>query len=464
MSKRTKGQVRSTTRSSTEAPRHIPGVVIARIHPGEWSAYFGTSMETTIMADNAAVRLGIRRHPRIVNILQGWSSANVSEARNTVTARFLDTRKDGATVGDWLLWIDADMQWEPEAIDLLLESADAEKRPIVGGLCFGMMHGRLVPTIYQLAKTDQGDLTTYRVESYPRDAVVQCAATGGAFLLIHRRVLEAMRAASFNPAFPWFQETQMGDRPCSEDLTFCLRAGQLGFPIHVDTRAKIGHHKSTLLTEEMYLAQPPAPLDDTVGLVIPTRGDHPDLLRGIIATSGLPPERVAVVWTGGEWCPDSDLAATIIHDTGPLNIHRWWNAGIELLAERGCTRVAVLNDDVIIAPDTLPKMARALGACTLALLDVEGPSGHCWMLSVSHGVRPDESYRWYSGDLQLIADAMQAKGVVRTPDAWCLHLHATEATEADPELVALAAADDALYDSRHPAGSRFAATRGGTRG
>ena len=184
--------------------------------------------------------------------------------------------------------------------------------------------------------------------------------------------------------------------------------------------------------------------------------------RAIIATSGLPPERVVVVWTGPEWLPaPPGVAATIIREGAPVNIQRWWNAGIDWLAERGCTRVAVLNDDLIIAPDTLPRMARALAGATLALLDDGGPSGHCWMLSVTHGVRPDESYQWYCGDLQLIADAAAARGVMRTPDAWCLHMYATEATEADPELVALAAADDALYDSRHPAGSRFAATRKG---
>lgn len=437
--------------------KHIPGVVIAYIHPGETSAYFVESMQTTQLADMAS-----RGPRRIVNIMQEWSSANVSDARNRVTARFLDARTaDGATVGDWLLWVDADMQWSPDALDKLMESADPVERPIVGGLCFGMANGELVPTIYQLGRTDEDELCTYRVAAYERDSLIRCVATGAAFILIHRRVLEAMREAQFNPAFPWFQETQMGDRPCGEDITFCLRAGQLGFSVFVDTRAKIGHHKSQLLTEDVYLAQTPPPLDGAVGLVIPTRGDHPDLLRAIIATSGLPADRVVIVSNGDGPLPDADLPAEKIHDPGPVNIHRWWNAGIDLLAERGCTRVAVLNDDVAISPDTLPRMARALAGATLALLDDGGPSGHCWMLNVTHGVRPDESYRWYSGDLQLIADASSARGVMRAPGAWCLHVHPTEATEASPEPLALAAADDALYDSRHPAGSRFAAVRKG---
>ncbi len=244
------GRKARTTTKPTTSPGHIPGVVIAYIHPGQVSSYFTESLMVTMLADVN------RPRRRIVNIMQEWSSANVSSARNTVTERFLDARtEDGRTVGDWLLWVDSDMQWEPEALDLLLQSADPETRPIVGGLCFGMTLDRLVPTIYQFVKLDDGGIATCRVEDYPRDALVQCAATGAAFVLIHRTVLERMRAHGFNAAFPWFQETQLGDRPVGEDITFCLRAGQLGFPIHVDTRAKIGHHKSALLTEARFLAQ-----------------------------------------------------------------------------------------------------------------------------------------------------------------------------------------------------------------
>lgn len=234
----------------TTSPGHIPGIVIAYIHPGQVSSYFTESLIVSLLSDMNKPRR------QIVNIMQEWSSANVSSARNTVTERFLDSRTpDGRTVGDWLLWIDADMQWEPSAIDYLLESADPVERPVVGGLCFGMVKDKLVPTVYQFVKLDDGGIATYRVEDYPRDSLVQCAATGAAFVLIHRSVLERIRDHKFNDAFPWFQEVQLGDRPVGEDIAFCLRAGQLGIPIHVDTRAKIGHHKSALLTEDKFLAQ-----------------------------------------------------------------------------------------------------------------------------------------------------------------------------------------------------------------
>lgn len=434
---------RDRNRRERERP---PGgsVVIAYISPGQVSACFTESLIGTVLTGY--------REGWLANILQEHSSANVSSARNAVTQRFLDIE-----VGEWLLWIDSDMQWHPDAVKELLDSARRERAPIVGGLCFGMMDGRPYPTIYRLANLD-GGLTTVRVGVYERGAMVACDATGAAFLLIHRDALEAIAARGFNAAFPWFQETQIGDKPVGEDITFCLRARDLGMPVYVNTAVRIGHHKSTILTEETFDRDSSKALPPSVGMVIPTKGDHPDLLAGIVAASGLPPERVVIVANGGAQI-DPSIPATWVADDGPVNIHRWWNTGIDLLAERGCTRVAVLNDDLVISPDTLPRLWRGMGSATLALATDEGPSGHLFMLDLTHGVCPDEAYSWYCGDLQLIADATAARGVVRVPEAWHVHLHATEATEASPDLVALADVDDALYDERHPAGSPHAAIR-----
>jgi hypothetical protein len=217
-------------------------VVIAFIHPGQMSAYFTTSLLATMLYD---VKGG--RH--VAGLLNEWSSANVSSPRNNLTRQFVDDY-----TADWLLWIDSDMGWEPDAVERLLAVADPAKAPIVGGLCFGMAGGKLFPTIYQLAQRD-GALTTIRVGEFPDDSMLQCAATGAAFLLIHRSVLVAIRAREFNKTFPWFQEGELNGLPSGEDVTFCLRAGLCGFPVHVNTGVAIGHHKSQLLTLEAFREQ-----------------------------------------------------------------------------------------------------------------------------------------------------------------------------------------------------------------
>lgn len=224
-------------------------VCIAYIHPGQVSSYFTESLALTLFGQINRSQWRIRH--RVANIYQDWSSANVSESRNRLTRRFLD--RDEA---DWLLWIDADMKWTPMDIDTLLDVADPVDVPVVGGLAFGLDGKNLMPTIYHFAEID-GAPTTVRIRDYPRDEVVKCAATGAAFLLIHRSVVQAIAYRQFNAAFPWFQETQHGDKPVGEDITFCLRVLSAGFPVHVHTGVRIGHHKSQVLDEDMFLTAQP---------------------------------------------------------------------------------------------------------------------------------------------------------------------------------------------------------------
>ena len=236
-------------------------VVIAAIHPGQWSAYFGVSLVATILRDQA------KENPNIVGMLQEWSSANVSAPRNKLTTQFLDEYD-----ADWLMWIDSDMQFGPLAIDELLAVADPVERPIVGGLCFGMSEGKLFPTIYMLAQDDEEHNRPVRLGNYPPNKVVKVAGTGAAFVLIHRSALEKIRAAegktfslcehgsrdccvTFSKTFPFFEEIELHNDPVGEDITFSLRALFTGSPMHVHTGVKIGHHKSQLLDEQLFLFQ-----------------------------------------------------------------------------------------------------------------------------------------------------------------------------------------------------------------
>lgn len=218
-------------------------VVLAYIHPGQTSAYFTQSMVNMVAVDAAGPK-------HIVGCLNEWSSANVSAARNSLTRQFVDDYD-----ADWLLWIDADMAFQHDALPALLASADAKDAPVVGGLCFGATFGELFPTIYQFAKLPDDKISTIRVHDYPDDSLVQCGATGAAFLLVHRSVLVAMREREFNKSFPWFQETELGGQPAGEDITFCIRAGVCGFSVFVNTAVKIGHHKSTVLDHDTYQTQ-----------------------------------------------------------------------------------------------------------------------------------------------------------------------------------------------------------------
>jgi hypothetical protein len=197
----------------------------------------------------------------------GWinlqSSPRVAEARSQVVDGFL--KPDGPfRDADWLWWIDADMTFEGDVLDRLMDVADAEDRPIVGGLCFGGSDpSNLYPTIYDLGRDADGGLVIDRRSDYPPDTLVGAGATGGACVLVHRTVFVKMAAAfanmpngSPNP-YPWYAEGHVDHRgvPVGEDIVFCIRAQALGIPVTVDTSVKLGHHKSVILDEARWYAK-----------------------------------------------------------------------------------------------------------------------------------------------------------------------------------------------------------------
>lgn len=230
-------------------------VVIGYLHPGTVHAAFMESVLDLLVYDVAF-------HRRIVNgggRLAVQAGSNLSAPRNSLVRRFLEYGK-----ADWMWMVDTDMTFQPDTVERLLEFADPETAPIVGGLCFGFDDkGDIQPTLFGLLG-DEEQPQVIRYHEWPPDSMFQVAATGGACLLIHKSVFEKIRdiripsrggRPGFNDAFPWFQEVEHDGTPVSEDITFCWRAGLAGIPLFVNTGVRLGHIKDRELTMDAYLAQ-----------------------------------------------------------------------------------------------------------------------------------------------------------------------------------------------------------------
>lgn len=230
-------------------------VVIAYLSPGEVKSAFMECVFDLIVYDVAF-------HQRIVNgggRLATQAGANLSGPRNGVVQRFLEYGK-----AEWLWMVDTDMTFAPDTVERLLEFADPDNAPIVGGLCFGFDDkGDIQPTLFGLLG-DEGSPQVVRYHEWQPDSMFQVAATGAACLLIHKSALERIRdievpgrggKRGFNDAFPWFQEVEHDSKPVSEDITFCWRAGLAGLPIYVNTGVQLGHIKDRELTMDAYFAQ-----------------------------------------------------------------------------------------------------------------------------------------------------------------------------------------------------------------
>lgn len=177
------------------------------------------------------------------DVISVRSGPNVSRGRNTVVTLFLEHHD-----APWLLMCDTDMALPWDVADRLTAAADPVSAPVVGGLCFTENPGgEPLPTLYELTRDADGEPAFARHASWPDSALVRVTATGAACLLIHRDALEAAGKASGDGAAPWFRESVAGGSLIGEDLTFCLRCGVAGIPVHVHTGVRAGHVKAVML-------------------------------------------------------------------------------------------------------------------------------------------------------------------------------------------------------------------------
>lgn len=201
------------------------------------------------------------------------SGPRISEARCNVIEKLL--LNEHMRHVKWTFWIDSDMGVPTDSICQLLGHAydgNADANPdepalsIIGGLAFAGAGDRLHPTIY--ADNEDGfplPITTVYPDledGYPRDTLVKTAGTGAAFLMVHRKVYEAMGRpwpdgfgtdpnGHQNP-HPWFVEGIKDGAQFGEDIAFCRRARALGFDTYVHTGVKSDHWKDLPMNEEMY--------------------------------------------------------------------------------------------------------------------------------------------------------------------------------------------------------------------
>ncbi len=358
-----------------EPRRARADVAVGYLHPnGDISSNFAQCLRNLADYDR-------QTNGRLGPHLEMVSGANIVTARNLVVRQFLET---SAT---WLFLIDSDMTFAPNVVDQLLDAADANERPIVGGLCFALSSGEgqlIVPTIYNF----NGEGRMVRQYGYPENTLFPVAGTGAACLLVHRRVFEGILEKTvteqlaqatgmpvgqrmFGPPWPWFAETATGQEwgdTAGEDLTFCVRAGACGFPIFVDTRVKIGHVKPFIVDEALYKmflpkAEAPAP----TFVVIPVKGKQhfTEAIIGQLQEQG-GFDRIFLydnADTQDERYEYHEQPWVVKIPAKGMNIHEMWNAGIKkALAENERCNIAILNNDLELGPDFLTEMADGLRA------------------------------------------------------------------------------------------------------
>jgi hypothetical protein len=161
----------------------------------------------------------------------------VSRARNLLVKDMLETNATD------LLFIDSDINFEPEHIFRLMAWGADPKKGIVAGVPRTRSENKVY--IADLDYDDNGELTMNGM------GLVRGKRVATAFMLIRREVFEQMMEA--NPDWTYYDKRTDRMIPClfdfklteegymGEDFLFCDRARELGFEVWIDPTITLGH-------------------------------------------------------------------------------------------------------------------------------------------------------------------------------------------------------------------------------
>lgn len=150
---------------------------------------------------------------------------------------------------DRVLWLDSDMDFQPDLLKQLSADMD-EGREFVSGLYF-KRKAPVKPVIYKSLGFYKNDgvegVTPVAVpyEDYPQDSIFTIAACGFGGCLVS---VDLIKRVGDKFGLPFSPIMGFG-----EDLSFCSRVTELGVEMYCDSRVKMGHVGLGTITEEVYL-------------------------------------------------------------------------------------------------------------------------------------------------------------------------------------------------------------------
>lgn len=199
-------------------------VLISYLHGINVDSAFLDSMTMLLVRD---------RFKRVADVASFESGPYITDGRNQQGKVFLGTKCE------WMLMLDTDMAFPPDIVSRMLANATPSR--IIGGLCFAY-NGRIrdaIPTMW----APDGE----RITNWTPGALVPVGFTGGACLMIHRRIFE-------QTPYPWFRNADMPNGGhLDQDQVFCAQVREAGFSIAVDTSLVIGHAKRILVSDVDYV-------------------------------------------------------------------------------------------------------------------------------------------------------------------------------------------------------------------
>lgn len=188
--------------------------------------------------------LGLQREGEVRFSLS--CSSLVYDARNKLVTQAI-------TEGfDRVLWLDSDMDFQPDLLKRLSKTMDETGADIVSGLYF-TRKAPVQPVIYSTVgyyhDAELNEVTPHAVsyKDYPKDSVFEISGCGFGGVLMK---VDIAKKVTDKFGVPFAPILGFG-----EDLSFCLRAEECGGKMVCDSRIKMGHVGLGTITEDVYFTQ-----------------------------------------------------------------------------------------------------------------------------------------------------------------------------------------------------------------
>jgi hypothetical protein len=155
----------------------------------------------------------------------------VDRARNTIARRFLDS---GA---DHLIFIDSDMSWDLESFSNLMKAPE----DIVGGAYPCKNNWEFYSVVID---TDSDGYPIVNEET----GLIQAWGVPTGFMKIHRSVFERLipHVNTYEDGdttfYNFFGRIVEGGKSYGEDISFCIRAGNIGIKKWIEPRCSLSHY------------------------------------------------------------------------------------------------------------------------------------------------------------------------------------------------------------------------------
>ena len=189
-------------------------------------------------------------HTDFVRCLLGMEQVGQLQFTFAQGSLIYDSRNQLANIAiqegfDRVLWLDSDIVFGPELLKQLSADMDAGAE-CVSALYFSR-RTPIKPVAYKRCALVNGTPTADSFLDYPRDSLFPVEAIGMGAALMTTELLRQVRdryGLPFSPAMGF-----------GEDLSFCMRAREMGKAIFCDSRVRCGHVGLRVYDEEAFQCQ-----------------------------------------------------------------------------------------------------------------------------------------------------------------------------------------------------------------